>query len=163
NSRSRTRPEEIPAPSGCRKGAKGPNDGRSPSCPEPREARHPRARTFLWRSRPPARTGMCASCRRISGARRRGPKCRATTLWRCAGFRGTLRENHARTLIMLIERIWSANSYRNFHYLIACPETGEALAIDPLEWQRCLDAARAKGWEITQILNTHEHLDHTGG
>jgi hydroxyacylglutathione hydrolase len=64
---------------------------------------------------------------------------------------------------MLTERIWAANAYRNFHYLIACPESGEALAIDPLEWQRCLDAARAKGWQITQILNTHEHLDHTGG
>src|ERR1700734_1877086 len=64
---------------------------------------------------------------------------------------------------MLIERIWSANRYRNFHYLLACPETGEALAIDPLEWRLCLDAARQKGWTITQILNTHEHLDHTGG
>ena len=64
---------------------------------------------------------------------------------------------------MLIERIWAANSYRNFHYLIACPETGEALAVDPLEWRLCLDAAGDKGWQITQILNTHEHLDHTGG
>ena len=64
---------------------------------------------------------------------------------------------------MLLERIWSANNYRNFHYLIACPESGEALAIDPLVWRRCLDAARARGWQITQILNTHEHLDHTGG
>jgi hydroxyacylglutathione hydrolase len=64
---------------------------------------------------------------------------------------------------MLIERIWSGNPYRNFHYLIACPETGEALAVDPLEWQLCLDAARTRGWQITQILNTHEHLDHTGG
>jgi hydroxyacylglutathione hydrolase len=64
---------------------------------------------------------------------------------------------------MLTERIWAANSYRNFHYLIACPESGEALAIDPLEWRRCLEAARAKDWQITQILNTHEHLDHTGG
>jgi len=64
---------------------------------------------------------------------------------------------------MLIERIWSANPYRNFHYLIACPETGEALAVDPLEWRLCLDAARSKGWQITQILNTHEHRDHTGG
>src|ERR1700756_5736844 len=64
---------------------------------------------------------------------------------------------------MLIERIWAANSFRNFHYLIACPETGEALAIDPLEWRLCLDAARTRGWQITQILNTHEHLDHTGG
>ena len=64
---------------------------------------------------------------------------------------------------MLVERIWSGNAYRNFHYLIACPESGEALAVDPLEWQLCLDTARAKGWEITQILNTHEHRDHTGG
>lgn len=64
---------------------------------------------------------------------------------------------------MLIERIWSGNDLRNFHYLIACPQTGEALAVDPLEWRMCLDAARQKGWEITQILNTHEHPDHTGG
>ncbi|HEX5459735.1 MAG TPA: hydroxyacylglutathione hydrolase [Steroidobacteraceae bacterium] len=64
---------------------------------------------------------------------------------------------------MLIERIWSANPYRNFHYLVACPQTGEALAIDPLEWRLCLEAAQAKGWQITQILNTHEHGDHTGG
>lgn len=64
---------------------------------------------------------------------------------------------------MLIERIWSGNSFRNFHYLIACPETGEALAVDPLEWSLCLGAARQKGWQITQILNTHEHRDHTGG
>jgi hydroxyacylglutathione hydrolase len=64
---------------------------------------------------------------------------------------------------MLIERVWAANDFRNFHYLIACPETGEALAIDPLEWRKCLEAARERGWEITQILNTHEHLDHTGG
>lgn len=64
---------------------------------------------------------------------------------------------------MLLERIWSGNAYRNFHYLIACPETGEALAIDPLEWRLCLDAAQAKDWQITHILNTHEHFDHTGG
>ncbi len=64
---------------------------------------------------------------------------------------------------MLTERIWSGNSLRNFHYLIACPETGEALAVDPLEWKMCLDGAKARGWTITQILNTHEHEDHTGG
>ena len=27
----------------------------------------------------------------------------------------------------------------------------------------CLDAAKDKGWEITQVLNTHHHRDHTGG
>lgn len=64
---------------------------------------------------------------------------------------------------MLVEQIWTANALRNFNYLIACPETGEALAVDPLDHKRCLDMARDKGWEITQVLNTHEHHDHTGG
>ncbi|HEX3498157.1 MAG TPA: hydroxyacylglutathione hydrolase [Stellaceae bacterium] len=64
---------------------------------------------------------------------------------------------------MLVEQIWTANAYRNFNYLIACKETGEALAVDPLDHEKCLAAAKAKGWTITQILNTHEHGDHTGG
>ncbi len=64
---------------------------------------------------------------------------------------------------MIVEQIWTANAYRNFNYLIACAETGEALAVDPLDHRKCLAAARDKGWEITQILNTHEHSDHTGG
>ncbi len=64
---------------------------------------------------------------------------------------------------MLVEQIWTENDYRNFNYLIACPETGEALAVDPLEYGKCLAAAKDKGWEITQILNTHHHGDHIGG
>ncbi len=64
---------------------------------------------------------------------------------------------------MIVEQIWTANAYRNFHYLIACPETGEALAVDPVDHGTCLARARDKGWRITQILNTHEHGDHTGG
>jgi len=64
---------------------------------------------------------------------------------------------------MLVEQIWTANAYRNFNYLIACPETGEALAVDPLDHERCLKRAKDKGWSITQVLNTHEHPDHTGG
>jgi len=64
---------------------------------------------------------------------------------------------------MLIERIWAANSLRNFHYLIACAETGEALIVDPLNAAQCLAAARARGFSITQVLNTHEHRDHTEG
>ena len=64
---------------------------------------------------------------------------------------------------MIVERIWTGNAYRNFNYLIACAETGEALAIDPLDHEKCLAAAKARGWRITQLLNTHEHSDHTGG
>jgi len=64
---------------------------------------------------------------------------------------------------MLVERIWAANDLRNFHYLIACSQTGEALVVDPLDARLCLEAARRHGFTITQILNTHEHLDHTAG
>jgi hydroxyacylglutathione hydrolase len=64
---------------------------------------------------------------------------------------------------MIVRQVWTGNAYRNFNYLIACGETGEALAIDPLDYEKCLAAAKHEGWEITQILNTHEHRDHTGG
>ena len=64
---------------------------------------------------------------------------------------------------MIVKQIWTANAYRNFNYLIACAETGEALAVDPLDYEKCLAAAKTEGWTITQVLNTHEHRDHTGG
>ena len=64
---------------------------------------------------------------------------------------------------MIVEQIWTGNRYRNFNYLVACPETGEALAIDPLDYQKCLAKAESEGWTITQVLNTHEHGDHIGG
>jgi hydroxyacylglutathione hydrolase len=64
---------------------------------------------------------------------------------------------------VIVEQIWTDNAYRNFNYLIACPDSGQALAIDPLDHKKCLAAAKARGFEITQILNTHEHGDHIGG
>ena len=64
---------------------------------------------------------------------------------------------------MIVKQIWTANAYRNFNYLIACSDTGEALAVDPLDHEKCLRAAKDEGLTITQILNTHEHRDHTGG
>jgi hydroxyacylglutathione hydrolase len=64
---------------------------------------------------------------------------------------------------VIVEQIWIANNYRNFNYLVACPETGETLAIDPLDHQKCLAAAKDRSWTITQVLNTHEHGDHIGG
>ena len=64
---------------------------------------------------------------------------------------------------MIIKQIWTGNAYRNFNYLVACPQTGEALAIDPLDHRKCLAYAKDQGWDITVIVNTHEHGDHIGG
>lgn len=64
---------------------------------------------------------------------------------------------------MIVERIWTGNSFRNWNYLVVCPQTGEALAIDPLGHEACLARAKERGYTITQVLNTHEHHDHTGG
>ncbi len=64
---------------------------------------------------------------------------------------------------MIVEQIWTNNAYRNFNYLIACPDSGEALAVDPLDHRKCLSKAKDMGWEITKVLNTHEHHDHIGG
>src|SRR4249919_3401910 len=64
---------------------------------------------------------------------------------------------------MIVERLWPNSHLRNYHYLVVCEETGEALAIDPLDSTLMLDSAREHGWEITRILNTHHHNDHTAG
>jgi len=64
---------------------------------------------------------------------------------------------------MIVEQVWTGNDYRNFNYLIVCPDSGEAMAVDPLDHEKCLGLAKDKGWTITQVLNTHEHGDHTGG
>ena len=64
---------------------------------------------------------------------------------------------------MLVEQVWTGNAYRNFNYVVACAETGDAVAIDPLDFSKCLAVAQDRGWRITQIVNTHEHGDHIGG
>ncbi|HUG72230.1 MAG TPA: hydroxyacylglutathione hydrolase [Steroidobacteraceae bacterium] len=64
---------------------------------------------------------------------------------------------------MHVERIWPDTKLRNYHYLVVCTETGEALAVDPFDAQLMLDTARRHGWTITQILNTHHHHDHIAG
>lgn len=48
-------------------------------------------------------------------------------------------------------------------YLLACPQTRQALAIDPGdEGERILAAAQEQGWQISKIVNTHGHFDHIG-
>jgi len=64
---------------------------------------------------------------------------------------------------MHVERIWPGTRLRNYHYLIVCRETGDALAVDPWDAALVLETANRNGWNIRQILNTHHHHDHIGG
>jgi hydroxyacylglutathione hydrolase len=64
---------------------------------------------------------------------------------------------------MLVKQIAVNNNLRNYMYLIACAETLEAVAIDPLDHQVCLGTANELGWNIRGVINTHEHHDHIGG
>ena len=72
-----------------------------------------------------------------AASRKRPPALRVvgTLAWRIhPGVPNPLSAGNGTTeaAAMIVERIWTGNAYRNFNYLIACPDTGEALAIDPL-------------------------------
>lgn len=48
-------------------------------------------------------------------------------------------------------------------YLVSCSETRKGIVIDPgAEGKRILSEIRKSGLEMTEIVNTHAHFDHTG-
>ncbi|MGB3722706.1 MAG: hydroxyacylglutathione hydrolase [Pacificimonas sp.] len=51
----------------------------------------------------------------------------------------------------------------NYVYLVHDTISGETAVIDPAVSDPVLAEAEARGWQITQILNTHWHPDHVGG
>lgn len=51
----------------------------------------------------------------------------------------------------------------NYVYLAHDAASGETAVIDPAVAEPVLAAAAARGWTISQILNTHWHPDHVGG
>lgn len=51
----------------------------------------------------------------------------------------------------------------NYVWLMHDAASGETVAVDPGEAAPVLDAAKARGWTITQVWNTHWHPDHVGG
>jgi len=64
---------------------------------------------------------------------------------------------------MLIKQIPIRNDLRNYMYLLACEQTLDAIAIDPLDHALCLEVAQEMGWRIKVVANTHHHHDHIGG
>ena len=51
----------------------------------------------------------------------------------------------------------------NYGFLLHDPASGETACIDTPDGAEYLRQAEAKGWQITQIWNTHWHPDHAGG
>jgi hydroxyacylglutathione hydrolase len=51
----------------------------------------------------------------------------------------------------------------NYVWLVHEAESGETMVVDPAVAEPVLAEAKARGWTITQIWNTHWHPDHTGG
>lgn len=51
----------------------------------------------------------------------------------------------------------------NYGYLLHDPASGETAAIDTPDAEAYLREAAGRGWQITQIWNTHWHPDHAGG
>ena len=51
----------------------------------------------------------------------------------------------------------------NYVYLAHEAESGATAVVDPAVAGPVLEAAAARGWRITHILNTHHHGDHVGG
>ncbi len=51
----------------------------------------------------------------------------------------------------------------NYGFLLHDPDSGETACIDTPDAEAYLREAKAKGWTITQIWNTHWHPDHAGG
>jgi hydroxyacylglutathione hydrolase len=51
----------------------------------------------------------------------------------------------------------------NYIWLVHETDSGETMVVDPAVAEPVLAEAKARGWRITAIWNTHWHPDHTGG
>src|SRR3546814_12258237 len=51
----------------------------------------------------------------------------------------------------------------NYIWLVHDPASDETMVVDPSVADPVLAEAKARGWRISQIWNTHWHPDHTGG
>lgn len=51
----------------------------------------------------------------------------------------------------------------NYAYILHDEDTGTVGVVDPSEAEPIMDSLRRSGRNLTYILNTHHHYDHTGG
>ena len=51
----------------------------------------------------------------------------------------------------------------NYVYLLREPKSGAVGAVDPSVAAPVLAALSSRGWNLTHVINTHHHPDHTGG
>ena len=51
----------------------------------------------------------------------------------------------------------------NYVYLLRDSGQGKVAVVDPSDAQPVMDALDRLGWQLTDIINTHHHNDHTGG
>jgi len=51
----------------------------------------------------------------------------------------------------------------NYAPIIHDPSTGATAVVDTPEVAPIMAALESRGWKLTHILNTHHHMDHTGG
>ncbi|MDE1904729.1 MAG: hydroxyacylglutathione hydrolase [Alphaproteobacteria bacterium] len=51
----------------------------------------------------------------------------------------------------------------NYVYLLREPNSGAVGAVDPSVAAPVLAALSSRGWNLTHVINTHHHPDHTGG
>lgn len=51
----------------------------------------------------------------------------------------------------------------NYSWLLHDPSTGATAVVDPAAVAPVVEALRRRDWNLTHILNTHHHSDHTGG
>jgi hydroxyacylglutathione hydrolase len=51
----------------------------------------------------------------------------------------------------------------NYGFLVHDPVSGQTASIDTPDPDVIMEQARAAGWKLTHIFNTHHHFDHVGG
>jgi hydroxyacylglutathione hydrolase len=66
-------------------------------------------------------------------------------------------------LVMAVDIVCVPVLSDNYVWLVHDPASNETVVIDPAVADPVLAVADARGWQITQIWNTHWHPDHIGG